>query len=356
MPAKSQDQQQAAGIALQAKREGTVDELPSGSASKEMAKSMTKKELEKLAGTKHKGLPKDIDESKTWAGSSLVAVFKEEMQGVSDQDDEEEQITTQKSKVERLNDREIGTGKGTEDTWTSTAGGTAPAIANNARSPMTSNTAGARVAEQVKLSTGKETCPACDGTGLKDGRDNRPAPMWQPDLCPVCLGKGEVETGKELEEIHASNKINETINLSRWQQLAGLKVVSELLTEKKEKRVQKAVDSKAGQAKPNKAAKSVAKESTSFEEVLKSLFKEGTTTEQRYFDTNQDEIGEGRNPNSLDIVFEMDTAQAKNYVSRLAKHGWSWDKVAEQLKNQYGVRPYEIDKVLFPHWKEVTGQ
>jgi phage FluMu protein Com len=54
--AESKDQQRAAGIALKHKREGTKP--PKGSASEEMMK-MSTKELEKFAGTKHKGLPKD---------------------------------------------------------------------------------------------------------------------------------------------------------------------------------------------------------------------------------------------------------------------------------------------------------
>lgn len=54
--AESKDQQRAAGIALKHKREGTMP--PKGSASEEMMK-MSTKELEKFAGTKHKGLPKD---------------------------------------------------------------------------------------------------------------------------------------------------------------------------------------------------------------------------------------------------------------------------------------------------------
>jgi len=52
--AVSKDQQRAAGIALKHKREGTKPQK--GSASEEMMK-MSTKELEKFAGTKHKGLP-----------------------------------------------------------------------------------------------------------------------------------------------------------------------------------------------------------------------------------------------------------------------------------------------------------
>jgi len=55
MPAKSKSQQQAAGIALSAKRKGKCSSLPKGSASRQMCESMTTKELEKYAETKHEG-------------------------------------------------------------------------------------------------------------------------------------------------------------------------------------------------------------------------------------------------------------------------------------------------------------
>lgn len=57
--AVSQSQQQAAGIALSHKRKGTRPEA--GTASAEMM-SMSVAELEKMAGTKHKGLPDHVDE------------------------------------------------------------------------------------------------------------------------------------------------------------------------------------------------------------------------------------------------------------------------------------------------------
>ena len=60
MPAVSKAQQQAAGAALAAKKKGTTSGLKG--AAKSMAK-MTKKELEKVASTKHKGLPKHVNES-----------------------------------------------------------------------------------------------------------------------------------------------------------------------------------------------------------------------------------------------------------------------------------------------------
>jgi len=59
--AVSKSQQQAAGAALAAKRKGTTAGLKGPS--KAMA-GMSKKELEKFAGTKHKGLPKHVEEAK----------------------------------------------------------------------------------------------------------------------------------------------------------------------------------------------------------------------------------------------------------------------------------------------------
>ncbi|PLK26109.1 DUF3008 family protein [Novosphingobium sp. TH158] len=56
MPAKSKAQQKAAGAALAAKRGETGKSSLKG-ASREMAASMTEKELEELASTKRKGKP-----------------------------------------------------------------------------------------------------------------------------------------------------------------------------------------------------------------------------------------------------------------------------------------------------------
>ncbi|GAA4523762.1 DUF3008 family protein [Chelativorans composti] len=62
MPARSQSQQKAAGAALAAKR-GEIPKKKLKGASKEMEKSMTKKELEELASTSHKHLPDKKDKS-----------------------------------------------------------------------------------------------------------------------------------------------------------------------------------------------------------------------------------------------------------------------------------------------------
>jgi hypothetical protein len=57
MPAKSKKQQMAAGAALAAKR-GEIKKSSLKGASKEMAKSMSKKQLKDFASTKRKNLPK----------------------------------------------------------------------------------------------------------------------------------------------------------------------------------------------------------------------------------------------------------------------------------------------------------
>lgn len=56
MPAKSKSQQMAAGAALAAKR-GEKKKSELKGASKSMAESMSKKELEEMASSKRKGKP-----------------------------------------------------------------------------------------------------------------------------------------------------------------------------------------------------------------------------------------------------------------------------------------------------------
>jgi hypothetical protein len=60
MPAKSKAQQKAAGAALAAKR-GEADKKDLFGASKDMAKSMSERELEELASTPRKKLPDKKD-------------------------------------------------------------------------------------------------------------------------------------------------------------------------------------------------------------------------------------------------------------------------------------------------------
>ncbi|WP_025371588.1 DUF3008 family protein [Advenella mimigardefordensis] len=61
MPAKSQNQQQAAGAALAAKRGETKVSSLKG-ASRSMYDSMSEKELEELASTRRKGKPERVED------------------------------------------------------------------------------------------------------------------------------------------------------------------------------------------------------------------------------------------------------------------------------------------------------
>jgi hypothetical protein len=61
MPAKSKAQQKAAGAALSAKRGDTPKNKLQG-ASKQMASSMSEKQLEELASTKRKGKPERVSD------------------------------------------------------------------------------------------------------------------------------------------------------------------------------------------------------------------------------------------------------------------------------------------------------
>lgn len=63
MPAKSQQQQKLMGLALSVKK-GDTPASEVSQAVRDMVKNMSKKELEKYATTKHKGLPKKVEEAK----------------------------------------------------------------------------------------------------------------------------------------------------------------------------------------------------------------------------------------------------------------------------------------------------
>jgi hypothetical protein len=89
--AVSKSQQQAAGIALAAKRKGETP--PGKGAAAQMAK-MSTKELEKYAGTKHKGLPDKKDESVD-QGEDMTKLQEGEIQQAS-------AIVTAKTMVDRV--------------------------------------------------------------------------------------------------------------------------------------------------------------------------------------------------------------------------------------------------------------
>ena len=61
MPAKSKAQQKAAGAALSAKRGDTPKSKLQG-ASKQMASSMSEKQLEEFASTRRKGKPERVSD------------------------------------------------------------------------------------------------------------------------------------------------------------------------------------------------------------------------------------------------------------------------------------------------------
>jgi uncharacterized protein (DUF1810 family) len=63
MPASSQQQQKLMGLALSYKR-GNVSSSEVSSTVKKLADSMSEKDLEKYAGTSHRGLPKKVGETK----------------------------------------------------------------------------------------------------------------------------------------------------------------------------------------------------------------------------------------------------------------------------------------------------
>jgi hypothetical protein len=63
MPASSQQQQKIMGLALSYKR-GNTPESEVSATVKKIANGMSEKELEKYAGTEHKGLPKKVGETK----------------------------------------------------------------------------------------------------------------------------------------------------------------------------------------------------------------------------------------------------------------------------------------------------
>ncbi len=68
--AVSKQQQKLMGLAL-AYKKGDVPEDKVSDTVKDLAKSMSTDELEKFAGTKHKGLPQKVDEAKSSSGYDL---------------------------------------------------------------------------------------------------------------------------------------------------------------------------------------------------------------------------------------------------------------------------------------------
>ena len=73
MPAVSKQQQKLMGAALHCKRTGEC----ASEKIKEIADSMSEKELEKYAGTKHKGLPKKVAENLSFRDFLMIEAMEE---------------------------------------------------------------------------------------------------------------------------------------------------------------------------------------------------------------------------------------------------------------------------------------
>jgi len=84
MPARSQQQQKIMGLALAYKR-GDVPASEVSDKVKQLAKTMTLKELEKYASTKHKGLPVKVKESRSNL-PTFVDFMREKEEGGEDVD------------------------------------------------------------------------------------------------------------------------------------------------------------------------------------------------------------------------------------------------------------------------------
>jgi len=105
MPATSQQQQKIMGLSLAYKR-GDVPASEVSAEVKKIAKSMSEKELEKYAGTKHKGLPKKVSEDtikelKKMVAKAVTEVLKE---GITEKEPKDPILTPEekKSKLEAI--------------------------------------------------------------------------------------------------------------------------------------------------------------------------------------------------------------------------------------------------------------
>lgn len=100
MPAVSQQQQKIMGLALAYKR-GDVPASEVSAEVKKIAKSMSEKELEKYAGTKHKGLPKKVSEDtikelKKMVAKAVTEVLKE---GITEKEPKDPILTPEEKKA-----------------------------------------------------------------------------------------------------------------------------------------------------------------------------------------------------------------------------------------------------------------
>ena len=78
MPAQSKQQQKFMGL-VKAYKEGDVDSSEVTKKVKDAAKSMTKKEVDDFASTKHKGLPKKVEKTKKESYIRNVKMIEESL-------------------------------------------------------------------------------------------------------------------------------------------------------------------------------------------------------------------------------------------------------------------------------------
>ena len=100
MPSRSIQQQKIMGLALAYKR----GEVPASKVSdqvKKLARSMSEKELEKYAGTKHKGLPKKVSEEKLQELRKMVAKAIKEVlkEGITEKEPKDPILTPEEKKA-----------------------------------------------------------------------------------------------------------------------------------------------------------------------------------------------------------------------------------------------------------------
>lgn len=100
MPAVSQQQQKIMGLALAYKR-GEVPASKVSAEVKKIAKSMSEKELEKYAGTTHKGLPTRVSETSIKEIKKMVAKAVSEVlkEGITEKEPKDPILTPEQKKA-----------------------------------------------------------------------------------------------------------------------------------------------------------------------------------------------------------------------------------------------------------------
>lgn len=187
--AKSVSQQQAAGAALAAKR-GDAPKSGLKGASKEMSK-MSGKDLEKFAGTKHKGLPKKVSESRLFEdelGQAQAMLAAKDM--VDSMQDMIEEISKMlNEQLPPLTDSiRTAIGSGEADSFKASASSTLSSLLTTVQS---SREAMDQAVRALSGEPGAVTVPGSETPDLD---------MGAPDL-----GDGEMDLGDEEDDFAASD-------------------------------------------------------------------------------------------------------------------------------------------------------